>query len=207
MKNKSYYNKNIIKDLEPSITLNPFFNEWYEIVEEILLSDEFQKRKLFPHHHKMTVWDHSTLVSFKSFIFGRIHHADERICAIAGLLHDFYPNAWLYNEELAKIDNGKYIKELKISKPLFKKHGFTHGEEASINYIKYFPHLENKKITDSIKKHMFPLTIIPPKYKEGYIITMVDKLNSVHELPSITVVPNIIKNQAIKIGNTISKRI
>ena len=32
-----------------------------------------------------------------------------------------------------------------------------------------------------------PLTIKPPKYKEGVIVTAIDKLNSVREMPSITV--------------------
>ena len=137
------------------------------------------------HHHNLTVWDHSILVSFKAFKIAKRLGADKRICAIAGLLHDFYTQAWLYSEELAQIDEGKYLKEIGIRKPLFKMHGFTHGRNAAENYVKFFPELENKKITDSIKKHMFPMTIVPPKYIEGYILTSVDKLNSIRELPSV----------------------
>ena len=64
-------------------------------------------------------------------------------------------------------------------------HGFIHRKEAALNYVKYFPKLEDDKITDSIKRHMFPLTLVPPKYIEGFIITSVDKLNSLSELPSV----------------------
>ena len=124
---------------------------------------------------------------------GGIFHCDQRVCAIAGLLHDFYPLAWQYNEDLAKLDDGKYMERLKRKEPLFKKHGFTHGDEAAINYVKYFPELEDKKITDCIRTHMFPLTIRPPKYKEGLIITLVDKANSVHELPGVSALPVIFK--------------
>lgn len=201
----SYYNKNIIKDIDPAIVLNPLFDEWLLYVEDILLSDEFQKRKLFKHHHNLSVWDHSILVSFKSFIVAKYFNASARICAIAGLLHDFYTQAWLYSEELEKIDDGKYLSEFNIKKPLFKMHGFVHGNDAAINLEKYFPELKNDRIINSIKRHMFPLTPIPPKYKEGIIITCVDKLNSVRELPSIGLVSikmkNVIYNKFFKKSN------
>ena len=192
--NVLYYNKNVLDDIDPSILLNPFFEDWYFLVEDILLNDEFQKRKLFNHHHDMSVWDHSLLVSFNSFILSRYFCANPRLTAIAGLLHDFYPQAWLYNEKLEKLEDGKYLKELNVKKSLFKKHGFVHAREAAENYVKYFPYLENKRITDAIKRHMFPLNIIPPRYMEGFIVTLVDKLNSCHELPSIKVVPSYIRS-------------
>ena len=36
----------------------------------------------------------------------------------------------------------------------------------------------NKRIENSIVRHMFPLNIIPPKYKEGWVITYADKVLS-----------------------------
>ena len=196
-----YYNEQVIDDIDPIIVNNPMFEEWFQIVETILRNDEFQRRKLFPHHHDMSVWDHSIFVSFRSFVTGGIFHCDKRVCAIAGLLHDFYPLAWLYDEELAKLDGGKYMERLSRKEPLFKRHGFTHGKEAAENYIKFFPELEDKRITDAIEKHMFPLTIRLPKYKESFIITLVDKTNSVHELPSPMVVPKMIKKSVVKVIN------
>lgn len=180
-----YYDRNVLKYIEPAIILSPSFDEWFKITKEVLLNDEFQKRKYFMHHHNLTVWDHSILVSFKAFKIAKTIGADERVCALAGLLHDFYQQAWLYSEDLAQIDDGKYVREIGVKKPLFRMHGFTHGADAAENYVKFFPHLEDKKITDSIKKHMFPMTIVPPKYIEGYILTSVDKLNSMKELPSV----------------------
>ena len=38
----NYYSENVIADLDPSIVFNMFFDEWYGIVEEILLNKEFQ---------------------------------------------------------------------------------------------------------------------------------------------------------------------
>ena len=180
-----YYDKNVLKYIDPVIILSPSFDEWFKITKDILLNDEFQKRKYFMHHHNLTVWDHSILVSFKAFKIARVIGADKRVCAIAGLLHDFYTQAWLYSDELAQIEDGKYLQEIGVRKPLFKMHGFTHGADAAENYVKFFPELEDDRITDSIKKHMFPMTIVPPKYIEGYILTSVDKLNSLKELPSV----------------------
>lgn len=180
-----YYDKNVLRYIDPAIILSPSFDEWLSITKEVLLNDEFQKRKYFMHHHNLTVWDHSILVSFKAFKIAKRLGADARVCALAGLLHDFYTQAWLYSDELAQIEDGKYLQEIGVRKPLFKMHGFTHGVDAAKNYVKFFPELEDERITDSIKKHMFPMTIIPPKYVEGYILTSVDKLNSIRELPSV----------------------
>ena len=149
----SYYNKNVIDDIDMSIVLSPLFDEWYEIVKDILLNDEFQKRKLFNHHHNMSVWEHSILVSYKSFMVANYYGGDARVCAIAGLLHDFYTQAWLYNPELAQLEDGKYVKNIGVRQPLFKMHGFTHASDAAENYVRYFPELENKRITNAIKRH------------------------------------------------------
>lgn len=194
-----YYDTNIIKAIDPSILLHPLFDEWFLIVEDILKNDEFQKRKIFMHHHNLSVWDHSILVSFKAFTSAHYLNANPRICAIAGLLHDFYPQAWISTPEIEALDGGKYATYMKEKKPLWKMHGFIHGPEAAKNYVKFFPELENKKITNSIKHHMFPLTIIPPKYKEGLIVTVIDKMNSCHELPSIKAMSHIAASKTISI--------
>ena len=197
----NYYSENVIDSLDNSITSHPVFLEWYELVEKILLSDEFQKRKIFVHHHNMSVWDHSTLVSFKSFLMARMFGADARVCAIAGLLHDFYDQAWISTPDIEKLDGGIHATYMKQKKSFFQKHGFVHARNAVDNYLKYFPEYENKKVTNSILRHMFPLNIIPPRYKEGWIITYVDKVNSAREMPSLKVVPKAIKNGFLKILN------
>lgn len=177
-----YYNENVAFDIDPMIYLSPFFDDWYRIVKSILLSKEFQKRKLFFHHYNTTVWEHSIKVSFKAYRWAKVLGVSKEVCAIAGLLHDFYPDAWIYNEKLAKIDNGMYLTECGVNKPLFKRHGFVHAAAAAQNYVKFFPELENKKVTDSIRKHMFPLNFTPPKYAEGYVITIIDKIVSFKEI-------------------------
>ena len=91
-----------------------YYDEWLDIVKPILLSDEFQKRLKFKHHHH-SVFFHCVLVSYGSFRFGLKHNVDSYNCAIAGLLHDFYPNPWQYSKDLEKMDS-KYIKNLEEKK-------------------------------------------------------------------------------------------
>lgn len=168
----------IKKELKTEID-DPIFEDWFFIVEDILANKEFQVRKLFKHHTK-SVWNHSIEVSFKSYKLANKIFADERICAIAGLLHDFYPYAWQYSDELKQYDS-RYLENLNKKLPLFKKHGFAHAKEASKNYLKYFNEYKDKRIYNSILRHMFPLNIIPPRYLEGWIITIVDKVTSIRD--------------------------
>ena len=58
-------------------------------------------------------------------------------------------------------------------------HAFTHPKTACVNACKLFE--LNEKEKDIIVKHMWPLTVIPPKYKEGFILTLVDKYCTLEE--------------------------
>ena len=52
-------------------------------------------------------------------------------------------------------------------------HGFTHPAAALRNAERYFTLSDLER--DIIQKHMWPLTIVPPKYPESYVICMTDK--------------------------------
>jgi uncharacterized protein len=58
-------------------------------------------------------------------------------------------------------------------------HAFTHPRTALENASKLFD--LNEKETDIILKHMWPVTVIFPKYAESYIITLVDKYCAIEE--------------------------
>ena len=134
--------------------------EWYEIALPILSHPEYQKRKLFRHHGDISVFDHCINVSKKSYYLAKRFNMDYKSATIAGLLHDFYETPW---------------QDIKIDQPILKMHAFTHAENALINSQKYFKELLNPVIEDSILRHMYPLNKIKPKYKEGYLLTLVDK--------------------------------
>lgn len=137
--------------------------EYVKLVKPILEHEEFLKRKEYPHHYNESVYDHVLRVSYDCYKIGRKLHLDYKSLAIAGLLHDFYDKPWQSDFE---------------KKPLLQKHGFVHAEQARMNAIKYFPELVDDKIGSMIKTHMFPLNKRLPKYKESWILTIVDKADS-----------------------------
>ena len=191
----NYYSTDLYHDLE-SISNQPYFNEWFAIVKDFLLNDELQRRKLF-RHHDGALWNHLIKVSFRSFLLAKYYHADEYTCAIAGLLHDFYPKAYKYSKELEELDKS-YLDKVHVKQSLFKMHGFTHAKEAADNARLFFKDKIDDKIYSCICTHMFPLTLIPPKYKEGWIVTLMDKKLSANVLMEVKYLPSIIKNKVKK---------
>lgn len=82
-------------------------------------------------------------------------------------MHDFYYDDW---------------QVVKRKSSFFQLHGFTHAREAVNQSYHVFPQLMNKKIENIIKRHMFPLNIVPPRYKESWLITFIDKYCSLEIL-------------------------
>jgi len=147
------YDKNGISDEE----------EFLNIVKPILKNEEFLKRKNYKHHGKTSVYEHSFAVSYYSYIWAKkMHLKNKKVknVAIAGMLHDFYYNDWTKNNKKC---------------PFFKRHGFVHAKESLDNSKKHFSKLMNNRIENAIERHMFPLNIKPPKYIEGWIVTIADK--------------------------------
>ncbi len=138
----------------------PNKQEFFEIIDEILNSEEYQKRKKYKHHGEKSVYNHCLSVSMKSYKIAKVMGMDYKSAAIGGLLHDFYYKPWQDNKEKT---------------PLLKKHGFVHAKEALINSKKNYPQYMNKRVENIIVRHMFPLNITPPRYIESWVITIVDK--------------------------------
>jgi len=130
------------------------------IVKEILNHEEFIKRKTYCHHEDRSVYTHSLSVSIRSYKIAKFLRLDKNRIAIGGLLHDFYYEDWQKN---------------KSKKPFLKQHGFIHPKEALENSKKYFPTMIDKKTSNIIVRHMFPLTLIPPFFIESWIVTIIDK--------------------------------
>lgn len=133
-------------------------------MEPILEHPEFKKRKEFVHHIGESVYEHTLRVSFDSYKIAKKFGLDYKSATIGGLLHDFYEKPWQEKHEKT---------------PFFQKHGFVHAEQARKNAKKYFPELITPKIEDIIKKHMFPLNRKIPKYKESWLVSFVDKADSI----------------------------
>ncbi|MEG2322412.1 MAG: phosphohydrolase [Bacilli bacterium] len=148
------------KEKMPISILNKMDDEYIKIVKEIITNPEFIKRRIYHHHENRSVYGHCLLVSIRAYYIARFFNLDYKSAAISGLLHDFYYNDWQLSQRKG---------------PLFEAHGFTHAKQALENSKFFFPELMNKKVENAIKRHMFPLNIVPPLYLESWIICLVDK--------------------------------
>ena len=72
-----------------------------------------------------------------------------------------------------------FLYDWHVANDSHKWHGFSHAQTALNNASKDFE-LTNIEM-DIIAKHMFPLNIKPPKYRESYIVSLADKICSSYE--------------------------
>lgn len=136
--------------------------EYTECISDLLQNEITGSMNSFIQHGSVTCLDHSLSVSYYSYIVCRLLHLDYRSAARGGLLHDLF----LYSWHKSKLIGGR--------------HGFTHPYTALENASKHF--VLNKKEKDIIVKHMWPLTIRLPKYREAYVVSFVDKYCALLEI-------------------------
>ena len=134
--------------------------EYINIVSDILCNKNFQSMDNYMQHGKTSTKMHSINVSYKLCKKLNLKH---NAAARAALLHDYYLYDW-----------HTHYKETGL-----RFHGFTHPRTALNNALKEFT--LSKLEQDIILKHMWPLTLVPPKHLEGLIVTFIDKYCSIAE--------------------------
>lgn len=159
----------LLKPIQEKIFLEmacrkPFEKEYYEIVQDILQHEEFLKLKDF-FHHNSSIYAHVHDVAYFSYRVSKYFKLDYRSAARGALLHDFFLYDWR-NHDVPDLPREKF-------------HGLAHPAIAVANAKKYFTLNEIEE--DIIKRHMWPLTLVPPKYKESYIVSFADKYLSSRE--------------------------
>ena len=143
----------------------PYLNEMIEHYgEEILKAPKFQEQDEYIQHGNITVRQHCMSVARASLKLDSLLHAgcDERTLIRGALLHDYFLYDW--------------HKPNKAN----RWHGFRHPKSAFLNAQRHFDLSNIEK--DVILKHMWPLTIRPPRYRESVIVCLVDKLCTVAEM-------------------------
>ncbi|WMJ89744.1 HD domain-containing protein [Anaerocolumna sp. MB42-C2] len=118
--------------------------------------------KYIQHGDTSCLW-HSIAVAYYSLFLARLLHisCDKNSLLVGALLHDYFLYDWHVKEKSHKL------------------HGFRHPK-AALNNAERIKQL-NTIETDIIIKHMFPLTPVPPIYKESMVVCLVDKFCSLHE--------------------------
>ncbi|EOT41570.1 HD protein [Enterococcus avium] len=135
--------------------------EYVSYIEDLLATDEVQRLADYTQHMNSTRLEHSISVSYNSYKLAKQFNGDARATARAGLLHDLFYYDW----RTTKFDEGS--------------HAYMHPRIAVKNAEKITELSDLER--DIIIKHMWGATITPPKYKESYIVTMVDKYCAIRE--------------------------
>jgi len=136
-----------------------------QYAEDILKSANFQKTKEHIQHGNMSVQEHCIHVAITSLKLTEALHitCHERDLVRGALLHDYFLYDW-------HKPNAEHPHRL---------HGFYHPGRALQNAKKEYR--LTRRQADIIKKHMWPLTVIPPTCIEAWIVTTADKYCSLME--------------------------
>lgn len=138
------------------------YAEFYEEMEELINSQLVQDMKNYPHHGSITCYDHTMRVAFLTFKWARKFNMDYISATRGAMFHDLFLYDW------------------KKHKPKEGKHGFVHPHLAYKNAKRAYNIQSVEK--DIILRHMWPLTVIPPKYKESWLVTIIDKCCATSEV-------------------------
>ncbi|NLI92526.1 MAG: HD family phosphohydrolase [Peptococcaceae bacterium] len=138
------------------------YDEYQACIDDLIKSGNLYVMGNFIQHSNISCLEHSISVSYTSYLICRYLRLDYYSAARGGLLHDFF----LYDWHTTKTDKGL--------------HGFTHPYTALENANKLFYLSDLEK--DIIIKHMWPLTVKPPKYLESLIVSIADKYCAVKEI-------------------------
>lgn len=132
--------------------------EFYKLVKDILVNEEFTKMKSI-NHHGITRYDHSLRVAYYTYIVSKKLHLDYVKATRGALLHDFFTS------EVSDMNGVARLRK--------------HPGVALENAKKYFELSSLEE--DIIKTHMFPVTFRPPKYLESWLVDFIDDCSAIYE--------------------------
>lgn len=136
--------------------------DYNDCVNDLINSNIVQSMDHYIQHGDITCLEHCKKVSIISYKVCKFLNFDYKSAARGALLHDFF----LYDWHNPDSHNGL--------------HGFNHSRISLKNATKHFK--LNKIEKDIILKHMWPLTLKPPRFKESIIVSIVDKICSSKEI-------------------------
>lgn len=135
--------------------------EFFDIIKDIISNDTVLQMKNFRQHCNTSCFKHCMQVAYFTFIACKALKLDYVSATRAAMIHDLFLYDWRE-------------KHRDIEFPNF--HAFAHPLIALRNANKIFD--LNEKEKDIIAKHMWPVTFSLPKFKESYIVTIMDKYSA-----------------------------
>ena len=140
-----------------------------DVLKELDEQGRMKYTQKYMQHSDISVYKHCISVAYTSVeLADRLAWNVNRRELIRGaLLHDYFLYDW-------------HIKD-----PNRKAHGFSHAAAALQNAERDFA--LNAVERDVIARHMFPLNLTPPRYRESILVCIADKICAVYETFSIPI--------------------
>ncbi|MCR5773683.1 MAG: HD domain-containing protein [Lachnospiraceae bacterium] len=142
--------------------------DFMQYAKPVAGDNRVRRMRGFIQHGATTTYAHSLSVAYTAFLINRRLgiKTDEKSLIKAALLHDYFLYDWH--------DHGDRL------------HGYHHPDIAGMNARRDFDITD--KEYDMIASHMWPLTLFHiPRSKEGWILTLADKICSSKEVIRSTV--------------------
>ena len=133
--------------------------EYRSCIEDLAQNDLIHSLHDFAHHSNISRLEHCLHVSYTSYLLCRKLGLNSRSAARAACCHDFF-----FTIHLTKPTGASLL-----------RHPCMPGQRQ-----KSF--LLNEIEEDLIVKHMWPVTIRLPRYKESYVVTLADKYCAYKEI-------------------------
>ena len=139
--------------------MNPCRPDWQtefaDQIDDLLRTQAVQNLKYYPHHHRVTRYEHVLLVAQLSFRIARAWGLDSRAVARSALLHDLYHGG----------KDSNYLRHAR-NHPLTALHNALEVTELS------------EKEQNIIASHMWPLCAARPRSWEAWLVNAVDTLTA-----------------------------
>jgi uncharacterized protein len=132
--------------------------QFEKLVEEYTKHPKVLEMKKYK-HHGIERFDHCKRVAYFTYHVTKLLHLNVESTTKAAMLHDFFTDEVMEEGAISKLR--------------------WHPEIAAENAREYFG--LNDMEEDIIMRHMFPITFIPPRYLEGWIVDIIDDLTSIYE--------------------------
>lgn len=135
--------------------------EFFDIIQDIISNKTVQEMKNYRQHCNTSCFKHCMQVAYFTFIACKSLKLDYVSATRAAMIHDLFLYDWR-----------KKYRDIELP----GLHAFVHPEIALKNANKIFS--LNDKEKDVILKHMWPVTFAFPRYRESYIVTIMDKYSA-----------------------------
>lgn len=151
----------IDKDIHLKMDKKYYLKEFFEIIDDIISNDMVQQMKNYRQHCNTSCFKHCMQVAYFTFIACKKLKLDYISSTRAAMMHDLFLYDWRKQYRAVELPG---------------LHAFVHPQIALENASKIFELNDIEK--DVIVKHMWPVTFALPKYRESYIVTLMDKYSA-----------------------------